>query len=47
MKIFLIKVIVFFIIFFAAAVGHEYDLSNNFNKTGDASAWFFPIKSNK
>ena len=30
--------------FFIGAVFHEADLSRQFNKHGDASAWFFDIK---
>lgn len=32
------------IAWFIGAVFHEKDLSQNFNKTGDARAWFYEIK---
>lgn len=30
--------------FLLGAVSHEHDLSRNFQRTGDAKAWFFEIK---
>ena len=36
--------IIMVVIFFLGAIVHESGLSNNFNKTGDAKAWFFEIK---
>lgn len=35
------------VIFIIAIVIHERDLSRNFQKDGDAKAWFFPIKIDK
>lgn len=39
-----IFIFIFLGIWFLSAAVHESDLSRNFNKTGDAKAWFFEIK---
>ena len=43
MKLFWVLVWTLFVYFFGA-VTHEHDMSINFNRTGDAQAWFFDIK---
>lgn len=45
-RIFLIWLFILVIFIITIAV-HEYGLSNNFQKCGDAKAWFFPIKIDK
>ena len=37
-------ILLFLMIYFMGAVSHEAGLSRNFNKTGDAKAWFFDLK---
>ncbi len=47
MKNILILFLSLFLTFFFytfGAIQHEADLSRNFNKTGDAKAWFYEIK---
>lgn len=36
--------LLFLFIWFFSAISHELDLSRNFNETGDACSFFFPIK---
>lgn len=45
-RTFFIWIFILVISIIAIAV-HEYGLSNNFQKCGDAKAWFFPIKIDK
>lgn len=40
----LLKFVIIILLYIFSAVFHEADLSNNFNKTGDANAWFYEIK---
>jgi uncharacterized protein YpmB len=40
----IIAVIILFLVI-VGAIAHEYDLAKNFKKTGNASAWFFEIKT--
>ena len=40
----LLFIIFVLLAYFVSAIVHEYDLARNFNKTGDAKAWFNEIK---
>jgi len=33
------------LVIIGSAVAHEADMSRNFKKSGDAKAWFFPIRA--
>ena len=43
MKDFIIVIALYTAFFFGAAL-HEMDLAKNFNRDGDAHAWFYTIK---
>jgi hypothetical protein len=38
------EIMIVIITFFLGIIGHEFDLSRNFKRDGDARAWFFKIK---
>ena len=38
-------IMIFFLVWFCGAYFHEADMSRNFEKYGDAKAWFYDIKN--
>lgn len=42
---YLIVPLLFITMYIIGAICHEADLARNFNKTGNAKAWFFTIKT--